>query len=154
MVPCLRAGEAEVPGLTDESKPRLRGPKRASKIRKLFNLTKEDDVRKYVNVFRKVRAGATAGLPPVSPAQLPQVAACLDKLYRSGPSLIAAIPHKESDRTCARALVVVLTGSCRGGREQALTSVTLPSLPEAGCSGIRLSIRLSSALTIVSWCSA
>jgi len=44
-----------VPGLTDESKPRLRGPKRASKIRKLFNLTKEDDVRKYVNVFRKVR---------------------------------------------------------------------------------------------------
>ena len=44
-----------MPGLTDESKPRLRGPKRASKIRKLFNLTKEDDVRKYVNVFRKVR---------------------------------------------------------------------------------------------------
>lgn len=43
-----------LPGLTDEEKPRLRGPKRASKIRKLFNLTKDDDVRKYVNVFRKV----------------------------------------------------------------------------------------------------
>jgi hypothetical protein len=52
-----------VPGLTDESKPRLRGPKRASKIRKLFNLTKEDDVRKYVNVFRKVRGAGRAGLP-------------------------------------------------------------------------------------------
>ncbi|KAJ8772090.1 hypothetical protein K2173_027267 [Erythroxylum novogranatense] len=29
-------------------KPRLRGPKRASKILKPFNLSKEDDVRKYV----------------------------------------------------------------------------------------------------------
>jgi small subunit ribosomal protein S6e len=28
--------------------PRRLGPKRASKIRKLFNLSKEDDVRQYV----------------------------------------------------------------------------------------------------------
>ena len=34
------AGEQELPGLTDEEKPRQRGPKRASKIRKMFNLTK------------------------------------------------------------------------------------------------------------------
>jgi len=31
----------------------MRGPKRASKIRKLFNLSKEDDVRKYVNTYRR-----------------------------------------------------------------------------------------------------
>ena len=31
----------------------MRGPKRASKIRKLFNLGKEDDVRKYVNTYRR-----------------------------------------------------------------------------------------------------
>jgi len=37
-----------VPGLTDVQIPRRLGPKRASNIRKLFNLTKEDDVRKYV----------------------------------------------------------------------------------------------------------
>jgi len=37
-----------IPGLTDEMKPRRLGPKRASNIRRLFNLTKEDDVRKYV----------------------------------------------------------------------------------------------------------
>lgn len=30
----------------------MRGPKRASKIRKLFNLSKDDDVRKYVNTYR------------------------------------------------------------------------------------------------------
>jgi small subunit ribosomal protein S6e len=51
----VRKGEQELPGLTDEEKPRLRGPKRASKIRKLFNLTKDDDVRKYVNTYRKVK---------------------------------------------------------------------------------------------------
>merc|ERR1712216_819522 len=38
----------EVPGLTDNQIPRRLGPKRASKIRKLFALAKEDDVRKYV----------------------------------------------------------------------------------------------------------
>ncbi len=47
------AGEAELPGLTDEEKPRQRGPKRASKIRKMFNLTKDDDVRHYVKIYGK-----------------------------------------------------------------------------------------------------
>lgn len=41
-------GKEDIPGLTDEAKPRRLGPKRASKIRKLFNLSKEDDVRQYV----------------------------------------------------------------------------------------------------------
>lgn len=41
-------GENAVPGLTDSSIPRRLGPKRASKVRKLFNLSKEDDLTKYV----------------------------------------------------------------------------------------------------------
>jgi len=44
----VKKGEEELPGLTDKYIPRRLGPKRASKIRKLFNLTKKDDVRKYV----------------------------------------------------------------------------------------------------------
>merc|ERR1712230_140760 len=44
----LRKGENEIPGVTDEEKPVRLGPKRATKIRKLFNLTDEDDVRKFV----------------------------------------------------------------------------------------------------------
>ncbi|KAI1309424.1 40S ribosomal protein S6 [Halotydeus destructor] len=44
----VQKGEKEIPGLTDTSIPRRLGPKRANKIRKLFNLTKEDDVRQYV----------------------------------------------------------------------------------------------------------
>eukprot|EP00932_Pfiesteria_piscicida_P010917 SRR837773.21951.p1 GENE.SRR837773.21951~~SRR837773.21951.p1 ORF type:complete len:201 (+),score=102.75 SRR837773.21951:93-605(+) len=48
-----KKGEADIPGLTDEERPRRLGPKRASHIRKLFGLDKKDDVRKFV-VRRKI----------------------------------------------------------------------------------------------------
>jgi len=44
----IKKGPEELPGLTDTLIPRRLGPKRASKLRKLFALTKDDDVRKYV----------------------------------------------------------------------------------------------------------
>ncbi|XP_068159145.1 small ribosomal subunit protein eS6 [Drosophila tropicalis] len=44
----IKKGEQEIGGLTDTTIPRRLGPKRASKIRKLYNLGKEDDVRRYV----------------------------------------------------------------------------------------------------------
>merc|ERR1719209_77527 len=44
----VKKGEAEIPGLTDRVIPRRLGPKRTGKIRKLFNLTKEDDVTQYI----------------------------------------------------------------------------------------------------------
>ena len=44
----VKKGEEDIPGLTDTTVPRRLGPKRASRIRKLFNLSKEDDVRQYV----------------------------------------------------------------------------------------------------------
>merc|ERR1712050_649368 len=40
-----KKGAEEIEGLTDDPKPRRLGPKRASNIRKLFNLEKKDDVR-------------------------------------------------------------------------------------------------------------
>jgi small subunit ribosomal protein S6e len=45
----VKQGPTEVPGLTsaDAGKPRRLGPKRANKIRKLFSLSKSDDVRKF-----------------------------------------------------------------------------------------------------------
>merc|ERR1711967_11140 len=43
-----QVGANTVAGLTDDSIPRRLGPKRANNVRKLFNLSKEDDVRKYV----------------------------------------------------------------------------------------------------------
>ncbi|WP_411027113.1 S6e family ribosomal protein, partial [Salmonella sp. s54925] len=44
----IKKGEQEIPGVTDRVVPRRLGPKRANKIRKLFNLGKQDDVRQYV----------------------------------------------------------------------------------------------------------
>jgi small subunit ribosomal protein S6e len=44
----VKKGEGEVAGLTDNTVPRRLGPKRANKIRKLYNLAKEDDVKQYV----------------------------------------------------------------------------------------------------------
>lgn len=44
----IKKGDNEIPGLTDEMKPRRLGPKRKNNIRRLFDLGREDDVRKYV----------------------------------------------------------------------------------------------------------
>jgi ribosomal protein S6E (S10) len=44
----VKQGEQEIEGLTTEALPKRLGPKRATKIRKFFNLSKEDDVRKFV----------------------------------------------------------------------------------------------------------
>ena len=37
----VKKGDAEIPGLTDATKPRRLGPKRSTKIRKLFGIEKE-----------------------------------------------------------------------------------------------------------------
>ena len=44
----VKKGENDIPGLTDNPIPSRLGPKRVGKIRKMFNLSKEDDVRQYV----------------------------------------------------------------------------------------------------------
>ena len=59
-----KAGEQPLPGLTDVTVPRRLGPKRASKIRKLFNLSKEDDVRKYV-IRREIPAKKEGKKPTI-----------------------------------------------------------------------------------------
>lgn len=56
-----KKGAEDIPGLTDTSIPRRLGPKRASKLRKLFNLSKEDDVRKFV--IRREIPGKEEGAP-------------------------------------------------------------------------------------------
>eukprot|EP00032_Breviata_anathema_P001197 JZ551973.1.p1 GENE.JZ551973.1~~JZ551973.1.p1 ORF type:complete len:229 (+),score=97.21 JZ551973.1:23-709(+) len=62
----VKRGEQEIPGLTDGNVPRRLGPKRANHIRKMFNLTKKDDVRKYV-IRREVPA-KKEGRKPISKA--------------------------------------------------------------------------------------
>ena len=43
-VSIVKQGDQELEGVTDKVNPKRLGPKRATKIRKFFNLTKEDDV--------------------------------------------------------------------------------------------------------------
>jgi len=49
----VKAGPKAIEGVTDVQNPRRLGPKRASKIRKLFDLARDEDVRQFV-VRRKV----------------------------------------------------------------------------------------------------
>jgi len=43
-VTIVKKGDNDIPDLTDKANPRRLGPKRVNKIRKLFNLTKKDDI--------------------------------------------------------------------------------------------------------------
>jgi len=63
----VKKGEQDIPGLTDVVLPKRLGPKRATKIRKFFNLSKEDDVRKYV-VRREVVSKKKEGAKPYTKA--------------------------------------------------------------------------------------
>ena len=44
----VKKGEKDMPGLTDTTVPRHLGPRRASRIPKVFSLSKEDDVQYVV----------------------------------------------------------------------------------------------------------
>jgi len=63
----VKQGEGDVAGLTDNVLPKRLGPKRATKIRKFFNLSKEDDVRKYV-VRREVKSKKKEDAKPYTKA--------------------------------------------------------------------------------------
>merc|ERR1719215_585413 len=66
----VRKGAEELAGVTDDSKPRRLGPKRAANIRKMFNLEKKDDVRKFV-VRRE--AGKKKKAPKIQRLVTPQM---------------------------------------------------------------------------------
>ena len=63
----VKKGEAEIPGLTDDVLPKRLGPKRATKIRRFFNLDKDDDVRKYV-IRREVTSKKKENAKPYTKA--------------------------------------------------------------------------------------
>ncbi|KAF4645105.1 ribosomal protein RPS6 [Toxoplasma gondii] len=60
----VKKGPETIPGLTDAERPRRLGPKRANNIRKLFNLSKDQDVRKYV-VRRQIEGKKKTKAPKI-----------------------------------------------------------------------------------------
>lgn len=63
----VKQGEHALPELTENVLPKRLGPKRATKIRRFFNLTKEDDVRKYV-IRREVQSKKNPDAKPSTKA--------------------------------------------------------------------------------------
>ena len=74
----IKQGDNDIPGLTDVALPKRLGPKRATKVRRFFNLSKEDDVRKYV-VRREVKSSKKENAKPYFKAYVPvsRLIACL-----------------------------------------------------------------------------
>lgn len=65
----VKQGNEEIAGLTDTVLPKRLGPKRATKIRRFFNLSKEDDVRKYV-IRREVKSSKKENAKPYTKASV------------------------------------------------------------------------------------
>jgi len=61
----IKQGDNDIPGLTltEDTLPKRLGPKRATKVRRFFNLSKEDDIRKYV-VRREVKSAKKENAKP------------------------------------------------------------------------------------------
>ena len=60
----VKHGVTPIAGITDIKRPRKLGPKRASKIRILYQLEKKDDVRKFV-VRRPTKSGKKTKAPKI-----------------------------------------------------------------------------------------
>ncbi len=71
----VKQGDSDIPGVTDTVHPKRLGPKRATKIRKFFGLTKEDDVR---IMFIPVRDRRMMYLPS-SPVLLVPIPDCAER---------------------------------------------------------------------------
>jgi len=72
----VRKGEGELPGLTETAVPRRLGPKRATRIRKLFALDKADKMEKQYRLKREVSRGEgkkpTIKMPKIQRLVTPQ----------------------------------------------------------------------------------
>lgn len=65
----VKQGDNDIEGLTDRYIPKRLGPKRANKIRKMFALDKQDDVRKYV-IRREIPAKEEGKKPRTKAAKI------------------------------------------------------------------------------------
>jgi small subunit ribosomal protein S6e len=81
----VKKGDDDVPGLTDTVHPKRLGPKRATKIRRFFGLSKEDDVSSLI-------ASSPAGAPLESLREWRALARHLASARRALRSLLAVVP--------------------------------------------------------------
>ena len=117
----VKQGDAPLPGLTDEEKPRMRGPKRAAKVRKLFNLGKDDDVRKYVNTYRREFESATGKKKSKAPKIQRLVTANSLQRKRAERSIKKTrIANKQAEETEYRKLIAIRVKEAKERRSESL----------------------------------
>lgn len=110
----VKKGDEELPGLTDKSLPKRLGPKRASRIRALFKLSKQDDVRKYV-VRRELPA--KEGKKPQTKAPKIQRLVTPVVLQRKRARLASKRQHRKKARDEAAAYAKMLAQRQKEKRE-------------------------------------
>lgn len=99
----IKKGEQDVPGLTDTSVPRRLGPKRANKIRALFNLSKSDDVRKFVIARKFEKKGKVVTKRPKIQRLVTPVT--LRRKRQRAAEAVAALVKSKTDAAAYAALV-------------------------------------------------
>ncbi|KAG9318197.1 40S ribosomal protein S6 [Chiua virens] len=91
----VKQGESDIPGLTDSVLPKRLGPKRATKIRRFFNLSKDDDVRKYV-VRREVTSAKKENAKPYTKA--PKIQRLVTPIRLQRRRHLRSLNRRRSDR--------------------------------------------------------
>ncbi len=99
-----KKGDQEIEGLTDASNPRRLGPKRANKIRALFNLSKEDDVRKHV-ITRKFKTKAGKEVQKRPSIQRLVTPITLQRKKTRADAKVKALQQSKADRATYAALL-------------------------------------------------
>lgn len=116
-----QVGETEIPGLTDDNVPRRLGPKRASNIRKLFNLTKDDDVRKYVisRTFTNKKGVSVRKAPKIQRLVTPLT---LQRKRAHKSVLLASIKRNKQDAAAYHKVVAQRAAEKREARRSLLSA--------------------------------
>jgi small subunit ribosomal protein S6e len=112
----VKQGEAQIEGLTDVVKPKRLGPKRATRIRKLFNLDKDDDVRKYV-IRREIPGKKTKSGKPIFKAPKIQRLVTPQRLQRKRHEISVKRARFENTKKQAEAFNELMTKRTKEARE-------------------------------------
>ncbi len=93
----VKTGNAAIAGLTDDSVPSRLGPKRANKIRALFNLTKDNDVHKYIisRTFRSKKGKEVRRAPKIQCLVTPLILQRKRERARKAAKLASVLRNKE-----------------------------------------------------------
>jgi len=112
----VKQGDDDIPGLTDVVNPKRLGPKRATKIRRFFGLTKQDDVRKFV--IRREVIPKKEGAKPYTKAPKIQRLVTPQRLQHKRHRIALKRRHAEASKDAANEYAQLLAKRVHEEREK------------------------------------